>query len=214
MIAIVGDSYIRRLDFHLRASGAAPLNLATKVRFFGQGGASVFGCKPVIPLLDAALARPDLQVLYLNIGSNDIENIDRSRLVRALLSLSRYALVANDSLLVIIGQLHYRAGPSRAHFNSEVRQTNYWLQQTILSIGDSRLHFAKIRGLNKPPDKLFCDGVHFTRQGQQLLARGVRSAIARALPLISSGGRVALPAPTASSRYCTSGLSAALTRVL
>jgi hypothetical protein len=202
------------LDFHLRASGAAHLNLGAEVRFFGQGGASIYGYKPVIPLLDAALALPNLQVLYLNIGSNDIENIERSRLASALLSLSRYALVANDSLIVIIGQLHYRAGPSRAHFNSEVRQINFWLQRTILGIGDSRLHFAKIRGLNKSPEKFFCDGVHFTRQGQQLLARGVRSAITRALPLIPFGGRVALPAPTAPSRYRASRLSAVFTRDL
>ena len=52
-IAIVGDSFVRRLQDYLRRSSLADLNLeGAHVALFGLGGAAVRGRKRVLPLIN------------------------------------------------------------------------------------------------------------------------------------------------------------------
>ena len=180
-VALVGDSYVRRLgEFAIRRATPDLGLIHDDVRFFGIGGSSLFGRKRVQPSLDAALALPNLSVLFLAVGSNDVGRASSERIVTALLSLAEYAFCAHPDVIVIIGQLHFRASQPSESFNNTVAFLNKRLRHTILGLGNPRLHYASSRGLYKPPASLYSDGTHFTDAGERLLLRGVRGAVCRA----------------------------------
>jgi hypothetical protein len=63
-VAIIGDSFVHRLGNYLRAAHVDALGLHGQFHsalYLGLSGASVFGCKTIQPLLDCALAIPNLR---------------------------------------------------------------------------------------------------------------------------------------------------------
>ena len=69
-IALVGDSFIRRLDDHMTLAGIPDFKLSqecSKAVCFGRGGATTCGKKPIVEHIDAALALPDLKLKYLHV---------------------------------------------------------------------------------------------------------------------------------------------------
>lgn len=190
-IALVGDSYIRRLrDFLCDTSQDLDFP-TTRIRFLCEGGSSLFGKKPIQPLLDQALAS-DLSLLLLNVGSNDVGSSPSEKIITALLSLARYSLCASRQCIVIVCQLHHRSRPPPhfSEFNDTISAINASLQDTIRSQAHPRIRFARLRGLFKPSASYYCDGVHYADVGSQLFLRGVRSALhgaARVAPNFGTG---------------------------
>ena len=178
--ALVGDSYIRRLGEYALLSQQVFDLTGYDVRFLGQGGSSIFGRKNIQPRVDQALALPSISILLLNIGSNDVQHIPEDRLVTGLISLARYCLSAVDGLVVVLCQLHFRSDPPCSDFNDKVASINRLLLEGVQSGKEPRLHFARLRGLYRPPAAAYCDGVHYASTGLQLMLRGVRAALHRA----------------------------------
>lgn len=174
MCLVVGDSYVWRLrDFVASKSDAEQLLF---IRFFGEGGASLFGSrKRFIPILDHALASGSFDFIYFNVGSNDVGNVPAVKIATALLALAHYVRASYPSIVIAVGQLHFRH--RQCMFNGAVRIINDLLHREIAALGDPRVTFVRVRGLYKPPPSFYCDGIHFNHKGQQCLLRAIRKAI-------------------------------------
>ena len=181
MFAVVGDSYVRRLGEFVSTYGSPNLDLNAEVRYFGRGGTSLLGAKSFIPELDAALRLP-LQALFINVGSNDIGHRSPDDIATALVSAASYELTSDDTLHVIIGQVHYRSVSSYPRFARDCATVNRLVRIAVAERNDPRLSFAIIRGLKRPPPTYFRDGIHYSSPGQRLFRRGVRAAFRRTLP--------------------------------
>ena len=186
-VAIVGDSYVYRLGNYLRAAHVDALDIHEcfhTARYFGLRGGSVFGRDHVQPLIDRALAVPDLRVLYMHVGSNDLcsFSVDPLRLARGIVSLARYALCAREDLVVIVGQILTRSHHSDAFSARRVHVTNSELIRLVHCENSQRLSAAMLDGLCQPSPLIFCDdGVHLSHLGQRKFYRGIRGAVLRAL---------------------------------
>ena len=183
-VAIVGDSFVWRLERfvderELRDFGG----LSVSSRFFGQGGAVVRGRRPVLPLLNRVIALPDLQVIYLHIGTNDLAHprCDPFQLAQNISALAKYAACSSSSLQVVIGQIHMRRYPQSAwgaRFQRRVVQAHDAILRHIQ--GCDRITVNFIGGLCRPNDEDYSDDVHFNDRGMHKFYRGVRGAIIRA----------------------------------
>ena len=179
MTLVVGDSYVWRLrDF----ATAKRDPLLAHAFFAGEGGVRLFGppSKRVISLLDHALSFGPYNVVYFNVGSNDVDSETPEKIVDGLLSLAGYIRASYPKTHVAIGQLHFRL---HLHmFNSSVRRINDNLKRRVSALQDKAVTFVRVRGLCIPPPSFYCDGIHFNHKGQQCLLRAVRKAIREARP--------------------------------
>lgn len=180
-IAFVGDSYIRRLGEYMRAQRCEDLHMEGEVVIpFGLGGASIRGRTRIQPLLDAAIALPNVRVIYLHIGSNDL--IDRRRapeeVARDIVRLASYALASSETVRVIIGQIHDRLTAPDRDYPARVWRTNSALMAFVADV--DRCSYAFIKGLCRPSPAVYCDGIHFNNRGNYKLMRGIRGAVLRA----------------------------------
>ena len=186
-IAVVGDSYVWRLKRYLNQANLQNLDLSpNQCSYFGRGGASVWGHKPVTELLDQAVQIPTLSVLYLNIGSNDLCDSNcsgdtvSSQLAWDIYSLARQVVRSSSVQIIIIGQIHPRLEQPHSSYNSWVKQTNDQLYQLCSDI-DSPIQYNYVKGLQTVNPNNYVDGIHFTPAGNYKLYRGVRGAVSRAL---------------------------------
>jgi len=183
-IAIVGDSYVCRLQHYLIQGDLANMNLyPDRCLFEGQGGASVHGYKPVLPLLEKVLPIPSIKIIYLNIGSNDLCDSqyipDDGRLPWDIYCLAKYALASSSAHTIIIGQIPPRLKEPHPAYNDWVLNTNHQLYN-LCSNSDLAIRYNYIKGLQKLNPDIYVDKVHFTPAGNYKLFRGVRGAIMRA----------------------------------
>jgi hypothetical protein len=140
-VAIVGDSYIHRLDTYLQANHIQNLDLAQeKVVFLGNGGASVWGHKPVVRQLQDLMDMRSIEIVYLHIGSNDLCNRQctpkpqyipcrspgkPSRLAWNIYSLAKYVLWGSSAKVVIMGQIIPRLRRPHHLYNRWVSLANH-----------------------------------------------------------------------------------------
>ena len=177
-IAIVGDSYVRRLEEYLIDHRLTNLRIdGGRATCVGQGGAAVRGRKPIIRLINRVLRIPNLHIVYINVGSNDL--CDRAQspegLARDLQRLANFILASSEAVQVIIGQIHPRLNMPDRDYNRRVEHTNACLAYNLRH--SSRIHFAALRGLRQPEPDSYCDGIHFNAKGNRKLFRGIRGAV-------------------------------------
>jgi hypothetical protein len=189
-VAVVGDSYVRRLGEYLDRQGIHNLRLPAQCsasRFYGLGGAKLFTAnrdKCVLSLLDSALDNQDLRVLFLHVGSNDLSSpsADPIRIASGIISLAQYAMHANEHLRVVVSQLFARC-PNAVDggFADRKAAVHTELIRRVREINSRRLSFAPLRGLCRmAPEDFHRDGVHLSTVENRKFYRGVRGAIIRA----------------------------------
>lgn len=183
-IAVVGDSYVRRLGDYTQLLGRKNLNLpdiCSSCTFFGRGGASLYGRKPVREILKIAL-QIGPRGLYLNIGSNDLCNkgIDPATLARDIIHLAEEAMQSCEDMFIIIGQISKRAAPPDELYNDRVTRCNTELIKLVKQVRCRRLTFGVIRGLCQPKQEDFEDGIHYSKTGSIKFYKGIRGAFIRA----------------------------------
>ncbi|ELT93952.1 hypothetical protein CAPTEDRAFT_214492 [Capitella teleta] len=121
-LAIVGDSFVVRLKAFIQAQGADDLNIpGTTVHFYGLGGASVYGHKKLLPLLNQAIVW-HCDRIFVHIGSNDLCNrsVNPHALAEDLRRLAVYASFATPSTQVIVGQVFQRLSEPDPDYNRRV----------------------------------------------------------------------------------------------
>lgn len=180
MSLVVGDSYVWRLRDFVAAKRDADL---AHVQFAGEGGARLFGPlnKRVVPILDRTLALAAYDVVYLNVGSNDVDKVAVDKIVDGLLALAGFIRASYPQTRVAVGQLHFRL--HRCMFNASVRVINDKLKSRIKAMQDPSVLYVHVRGLCKPPPSFYCDGVHYNHKGQQCLLRAVHKTVRDARPV-------------------------------
>ena len=184
-LAIVGDSYIWRLEAYLKQLNLSDLSLSPqKVAFFGLGGSSVWGNKPVVKQLEQAMALRSINIIYLHIGSNDLCSPQSAgkttQLANNMYSLAKYALWGSNASAVVIGQIIPRQKCPHPLYNQLVEETNQQLYKIGL-LHEHPISYAYLYGLQNPPKQYYCDLIHLSPRGNKKLYRGIRGAFKRAL---------------------------------
>jgi len=194
-IAVVGDSYVWRLEQYLKHCDLYNMNLPpNQFVYLGQGGASVWGRKPVVKLVDQAVGIRTLKLIYLNIGSNDLCDTSRGpfapryipgvgtsgHLAWSIYCLAKYALWASSAQTIIIGQIHPRLKEPYPLYNIWVQETNDKLH-CLCTHGLFPIQYNYIQGLQKVNPDNYVDMVHFTPAGNYKMYKGLRGAAIRAL---------------------------------
>ncbi|XP_033730355.1 uncharacterized protein LOC117320478 [Pecten maximus] len=177
-VVILGHSFIRRLrELTEQESAFHNLRLSKeqfKITFRAKGGLTLEKLKSKNELL--AFHSPD--IVFLQIGGNDLGNISPFVLVQRILELVNALLLVNKAKSVIIGQLFWRdPRVSGKTYNDKVIGANQLLAQGTKT--SRRITFWQHRGGFWKRDLSFLkkDGVHLNPTAQRKYLQSVKAAI-------------------------------------
>ena len=184
-ILLVGHSFIRRLANYALSTDSLNMGLSKgdcKITFVGRGGMTVPRLRgKAVQFLTSC--RPD--VIFLEIGTNDLSTADPLRLAADVFELAQW-LVSRGVRRVVISQIFFRviANGRRdvrvaADFNERVVAYNARMREHTLASAD--IEFWRHRGMWRNWENILIDGVHFTGEGNRRYFNSVRGALVGAV---------------------------------
>lgn len=173
-VCLLGHSFIRRLDHYMQQQYYSNLRLFSNQFYVfarAQGGLTV---KKLIH------QRPDLydfgyvDILYLQIGGNDLSHQSASKTATDIVSFANF--LCQYAGIVIIGQLLFRH-PDKVgeHYNQRVIECNRLIQDLIKD--NNQIIFWHHRGFWRSLDFLHPDGTHLNAGGMRKYHRSIRQAV-------------------------------------
>ena len=112
------------------------------ISFDGVGGATVYPPprssrrkdKSIRTLFNRSVDFFEPQIVYIQVGSNDVSDSDLSptELARDIVSYAEYVLNTLHVAFLVIGELVPRAAPSHPAFNDHIRLCNQALKQMLV----------------------------------------------------------------------------------
>lgn len=179
-VAIVGHSFVRRMGEFVADQHLYNLRIrSTNVEFFGVGGARI---RPFIPICERWIARRRFDVIFIQLGSNDLCDpaSNPEQVATHIISLANYLIFGDTARRVVVGNIHFRVIQPYPGHNAKVHSTNNLLRRKISHL--SQVDYAHLRGFSHPlPDYYLSDGVHLSTAGNHRYFKGMRGAILRAL---------------------------------
>lgn len=173
-ITIFGDSYVKRLATF--CNGKLPVS--GDVSWVGVGGLRAGSCHQ--QLANAVLKRPD--IVFINIGGNDIGNGSSSAIVRDISTIvDRFRAAGAETVYVsrILGRTRFRnPGMSKADFDAQRKVINKKLHKLY---GSDAIEFGALSVRVHYMD----DGVHFNDAGMAIYLDRVVTVVSEAASKVS-----------------------------
>lgn len=182
-VLVLGHSFVSRLEAYIKQRNISmPPN---RITCMGQGGCYLEGSKYSCLLNDAHiyLATTGCQVLYLALGSNDLDSKSSSPadVARKLWYMARRLKAMYNIRWVFIEQILNRCPDKYPGFEDLAKEANSMVQKYITQGNDPQIMYWKHRKMDKPRKNILDHkGVHLNETGMRKYWRSVRGAIAYA----------------------------------
>ena len=179
-VKVFGHSFVRRLAHYVVEHRSLDFDLDAdkfNVTFVARGGLKV---KQLFSLTQDVVGS---DIVFLDIGTNDISVVDPVALGDSVLAYASYLTVMATVQRVIISQMVFRNASQsryavREDFNERVVRYNQYVKDAVSSF-DS-VSFWCHRGVWSDWASYLSDGVHFNQEGNMKYYNSVRGAIVAA----------------------------------
>ena len=178
-VGVCGHSFVRQLANYALVHRSMNLDLDPElfqVAFVARGGLKVEG----LYSLTQDIVRVSEDIIFLDIGTNDITNTDPIELGDRVLAFANFITVMAGVRRVVISQMYFRNASQSAYyicsdFNDRVRAYNQYMFQATKYF--ESIDFWGHRGVWADWPKYLVDGVHFTQEGNRKYYNSVRGAV-------------------------------------
>ena len=176
-VKVLGHSFVRRLALYSVEHKSLHFNLDEDkfhVTFVARGGLKV----PQLYSFATDVVGSD--VVFRDVGTNDISDVDPTILGDRVLAYATYLGVMAGVQRVVVSQMFFRSAEQsrfflREDFNDRVVVYNNYMADAVQSF--EKVTFWRHRGLWADWSKYLVDGVHFNQEGNRKYYNSVRGAI-------------------------------------
>ena len=177
-VAVVGHSFVSRLATFSLVHRSMNLDLDQRyqVTFISRGGLKV----QQLYSLTQDIVSASRDVIYLEIGTNDLANSTSVDVGDEVLAFASYLTVMAEVRSVVISQMFYRDStismyPVDDDFNDRVFLYNKYMFEATKSLDN--IHFWTHKGVWADWQQYLLDGVHFNDEGNTKYFNSVRGAV-------------------------------------
>ena len=176
-VKVLGHSFVRRLALYSVENKSLHFNLDDdkfNVTFVARGGLKVS------QLYSFATKVANSDIVFLEVGTNDISEVDPMVLGDRVLAYATYLGVMAAVQRVVVSQMFFRSAELsrfslREDFNDRVVDYNNYMADAVQSF--ETVTFWRHRGLWADWSKYLVDGVHYNQEGNRKYYNSVRGAI-------------------------------------
>ena len=183
-VLVIGHSFVRRVDYHLRAKEQLNLLLPTSshlVNMIGKGGAHV---SDLMQLFNSRSSNPHLVII--DVGTNDLANLHTPSHVvaRQLFSVARTLVerygVEHVVLMEVLPRTTWGRHGAPPSFTGRVKRFNDMIKSLVSHYKDRiPVSYWFHKGLVSNIEGFIQDGVHLTPGGLAKYSRSLRRAIVK-----------------------------------
>lgn len=158
---IVGDSYIRRSEYHVRDTVGTNLGLHADIKWFGRGGLTWTSVLPILQQRIQSSTAPDILVIHC--GGNDLGRTKSLQLVKSMKKDLHYLKKQFPEMKIIWSSINQRCHWRYGHPAKIEKARKFVNREMSHFCKNDIVHHPQI--LFNKPELFLKDNIHLSEKG-------------------------------------------------